>query len=287
MLRFSPATTKIGTSGKYLSTTEQSSVAANSSSPSAQSYAFLMTDARNACGVWPRRKLARGGMARRVFSEGTSMMVSADGMATSPASYVSRARKQSCTIRGATSGRTASWNKTLQSSSPRWSSARRVVPLRVGAPSRIPETLLYPPDRTISRTASRWPGAIMMSTSSTSACWSSTASVCSRMGRPAILINCFGRSRPTREPKPPASRTATFLNETSLPSDRVDKGGGFDELAQCVGGFGVDRSPVVLAQLVEVRSSGDRTGVAEESEQLILRLHQEPWLHGQRIDTEL
>ena len=56
-----------------------------------------------------------GGMALMMLSTVTSMMVSADGMATSTASYVSSAAKQSATIRGDSSGRTASWNSTLHS----------------------------------------------------------------------------------------------------------------------------------------------------------------------------
>ena len=73
-----------------------------------------MTEARNACGVWPRRSCARGGMSRITLSSSTSMIVSADGIATSTASYVSSASKHSVMIRALTSGRTASWNSTLR-----------------------------------------------------------------------------------------------------------------------------------------------------------------------------
>ena len=101
----------------------------------------MITEALNACGVWPRRRLARGGMSRMVFSPPTSMIVSAEGIATSTALWVSSARKQSVMIRGLTSGRTASWSRTLHSPSGSAASARSVVSLRVAAPSRICDTL--------------------------------------------------------------------------------------------------------------------------------------------------
>src|ERR1700709_1475680 len=97
-------------------------------------YAARMVPARNACGVCPRRRLARGGMSRITLSASTSMIVSADGIATSTASYRSRAAKHSLMIRAPTRGRTASWKSTLASSPPTTSRAPLVVPLRVEVP---------------------------------------------------------------------------------------------------------------------------------------------------------
>ena len=124
------------------------------------------------------------------------MIVSADGIATSTAEKLSSAAKQSLMIPSLTSGRTASWKSTLLCGSRMTSSARRVVPLRVSAPSRMWVTLWYSPVSTMARTASRCPGAIITTISSTSGCRFIVARVCSRIVRPAILISCLGMSRP-------------------------------------------------------------------------------------------
>ncbi len=89
MLYSSPATTWIGTSGRYLRTTEQSSVAWKLGSPAAIRYALRMVESLNACGVWPRRSRERSGTS--VMNSPSSpwvrvtMIVSAEGMATSTA----------------------------------------------------------------------------------------------------------------------------------------------------------------------------------------------------------
>ncbi len=52
------------------------------------------------------------------------------------------------------------------------------------------------------------------------------AMVCSMIGRPEILINCFGMSIPTRVPVPPARTTATVRSPFSARAahlhERVD-----------------------------------------------------------------
>ncbi len=116
-------------------------MAAKSGSCAAAAYARRSVLTRNACGVWPRRRLARGGIAAITLRSSTSMIVSAEGIATSTASYVSSASKHSETMRALTRGRTASWSSTMSSSSTT-SSALRVVPLRVSAPSSTCRTLV-------------------------------------------------------------------------------------------------------------------------------------------------
>ena len=74
------------------------------------------------------------------------MIVSAEGMATSTASYRPRAATVSVMIRWSSSGRTASWKSTQQSSSPSALSAVRavcVVSLRVLPPASTVLILLY------------------------------------------------------------------------------------------------------------------------------------------------
>ena len=85
------------------------------------------------------------------------------------------------------------------------------MPLRVSAPSRMRTTLPYAPDRMISWTASRCPGAIITMISSTDSWSCSAAIVCSRIVRPATLMSCLGIVSPTLLPTPPASTTATLF----------------------------------------------------------------------------
>lgn len=83
-----------------------------------------------------------------------TMMVSADGMATSTAWKRSRAVTQSSITRRDSRGRTASWNRTFTSSpsaspSPRAAMARSVVSFRVEPPSMIFVTFRNPAFATI------------------------------------------------------------------------------------------------------------------------------------------
>lgn len=89
MLYSSPVTTWTGTSGRYLTTTEQSSVAWKNGSAAARSYALRMVASRKPWGVWPRRSRERSGTS--VMNSPSSpwvrvtITVSDDGMATSTA----------------------------------------------------------------------------------------------------------------------------------------------------------------------------------------------------------
>src|SRR5665647_2989759 len=62
----------------------------------------------------------------------------------------------------------------------------------------------------------------MTMTSSIRGLLCSTAIVCSMIGRPAILISCFGMLSPTRAPTPPARTTATLRNELTGRGYRVN-----------------------------------------------------------------
>ncbi len=76
-----------------------------------------------------------------VLSGPTSMIVSADGMATSTAGCTSSASKHSVMIRAESSGLTASWKRTwLSASSPMAARARWVVSFRDSPPSSIEVT---------------------------------------------------------------------------------------------------------------------------------------------------
>src|SRR5690606_34113194 len=83
-----------------------------------------------------------------------------------------------------------------------------------------------------------------------------TERVCSRIVLPATLISCFGMSRPTREPTPPARRTATFGGVLGLDGmgDSVSSGAVAQETpgASCNGRFA--RYPPAMTSCNELDS---------------------------------
>ena len=150
----------------------------------------------------------------------TTMIVSAEGIATSTASYRASAATHSVMMRWSSNGRTASWNSTQQSSSPSALSAVRavcVVSLRVLPPASTVLILLY--GAASRRASSTWAPFISRTMSSISGASWKMSRVCSRMVLPATLSSCLGMFRPTREPVPPARTTATVRKG-------VDIGGG-------------------------------------------------------------
>ncbi len=120
-------------------------------------------------------------------------------------------------IRWSSSGRTASWKSTQQSSSPSALSAVRavcVVSLRVLPPASTVLILLY--GAASRRASARWSPFISRTMSSISGASWNTSRVCSRIVLPATLSSCLGMFRPTRDPVPPARTTATVRRREDI-----------------------------------------------------------------------
>ena len=218
MLYSSPATTWIGTSGRYLSTTEQSSVAWKLGSPAATSYARRMVESLNACG---RLAAAQPGAVRDV---GDELAVLAVG-----AGHDDRVRGRDGDVDGlvALQRVDAVVDHTLRQQRADGVVEQDVAVLALG------QALAQGGDRALGglvagRAAlddpgdlgqsglgddlldvrAHSPGAISTITSSMeSACWK-IVRVCSMTAFPAIFSSCLGMDRPTRWPVPPARTTA-------------------------------------------------------------------------------
>src|SRR6266513_1669223 len=194
------------------STSEAQSVAPASSPATAS----RSTGARNACGVWTATSSSRGSVST-ICPPRTRLTVSASGNAgTAPSQpSFSAVSTRPITSSGST-GRAASWTTITAASPPTSATPARTDSARVSPPPTQALTFAQPSSSATRIEGSSQPGGATITISSIQSEASRRSRLSARSGRSRSFANAFGRSEPSRSPRPAAARTAQTLNATPL-----------------------------------------------------------------------
>ena len=200
--RGSPSTTL--TRPPWASTSDAQSVADETSPLTAR----RSVSARNACGVCTATRSSRGSVST-TRSPSTRLTVSASGTTGTTPSQPSDngASTRSITSSGS-SGRAASWTSTTAASSGTSSSASRTDSERDSPPVTAELTLVAAISSATRIDGSSQSGGAAITIASIQPDSSSRSSDSASSGRPPRRANAFGRSEPSRSPRPAAARTA-------------------------------------------------------------------------------
>src|SRR6266567_1681575 len=200
------------------STSEAQSVAPASSPATAS----RSTGARNACGVWTATSSSRGSVST-ICPPRTRLTVSASGNAgTAPSQpSFSAVSTRPITSSGST-GRAASWTTITAASPPTSATPARTDSARASPPPTQALTFAQPSSSATRIEGSSQPGGATITISSIQSEASRRSRLSARSGRSRSFANAFGRSEPSRSPRPAAARTAQTLNGRPMVAPPLD-----------------------------------------------------------------
>src|SRR5918996_1354076 len=166
------------------------------------------TSARKACGVWTATSSLRSRVST-TSSPSTRLTVSATGSAgTAPSQPLPSAPRTRSITSAARSGRAASWTRTTAASSGTSATPARTESARVLPPVTAARTFPAPSSSERRMAGSSHPSEATMTIASIHSQRSRRSRLSASSGRPDRAANAFGRSPPSRSPRPAATRTA-------------------------------------------------------------------------------
>src|SRR5437868_11171300 len=171
------------------------------------------TGARNAWGVWTATSSWRGNVST-ICPSRTRLIVSASGTAgTAPSQPSFKAVKTRSSTSPGSTGRAASWTAITAASSPTSATPARTDSARVSPPATQALTFAQPSSSATRIEGSSQPGGATITISSIQSEPSRRSRLSARRGRSRSFANAFGRSAPSRSPRPAAARTAQTVTQ--------------------------------------------------------------------------